>query len=48
VGSPATVSVDDDLTAGETGITLGTTDDEQTRGLDLGTISIGRASEHAE
>lgn len=35
VGTPATVSVDDDLTAGETGVTLGTTNDEEARGLDL-------------
>lgn len=28
VGSPATVCVDDDLAASETGVTLGTTDDE--------------------
>jgi hypothetical protein len=36
VGTPATVGVDDDLTSGKTGVTLGTTDDEETRGLDLG------------
>lgn len=35
VGTPATVGVDDDLTSGETGVTLGTTDDEETGGLDL-------------
>lgn len=35
VGSPTTVGVDDDLAASETGITLGSTDDEQTRGLDV-------------
>lgn len=35
VGTPATVGVNDDLTASETGVTLGTTDDEETRGLDL-------------
>jgi len=35
VGTPATVGVDDDLTAGETGVTLGTTNDEEARGLDL-------------
>jgi hypothetical protein len=35
VGSPTTVGVDDDLAASETGITLGSTDDEKTRGLDL-------------
>jgi hypothetical protein len=35
VGSPTTVGVDDDLAASETGVTLGTTDDEKARGLDL-------------
>ena len=35
VGTPATVGVDDDLTAGQTGVTLRTTNDEETRGLDL-------------
>lgn len=35
VGTPATVGVDDDLTASQTGVTLGTTDDEEARGLDL-------------
>ena len=35
VGTPATVGIDDDLSAGETGITLGATDDEKTGGLDL-------------
>ena len=35
VGTPATVGVDDDLTAGKTSVTLGTTDDEETRGLDV-------------
>lgn len=29
------VGVDDDLTSGQTGITLGTTDDEETRGLEV-------------
>jgi len=29
VGTPATVGVDDDLTAGQTGVTLGTADDEE-------------------
>lgn len=38
VGTPAAIGVDDDLAASETGITLGTTDDEQTRGLDLGRL----------
>jgi hypothetical protein len=35
VGTPATVGVDNDLSAGQTSITLGTTNDEETRGLDL-------------
>lgn len=35
VGTPSTVGVDDDLTTGQTGVTLGTTDDEQTRGLQV-------------
>lgn len=35
VGTPATVGVDNDLAASQTGITLGTTNDEETRGLDL-------------
>lgn len=35
VGTPTTVGVDNDLTAGETGVTLRTTDDEETRWLDL-------------
>jgi hypothetical protein len=35
VGTPATIGINDDLTAGKTGVTLGTTDDEEARGLDL-------------
>jgi hypothetical protein len=35
VGAPTTVGVDDDLAASQTGVTLGTTDDEEARGLDL-------------
>ena len=35
VGTPATVGVDNDLTSGKTSVTLGTTDDEETGGLDL-------------
>lgn len=35
VGTPATVGVDNDLAASETGVTLGATNDEETRGLDL-------------
>ena len=35
VGTPATVGVDDDLAASETGITLGATNDKEARGLDL-------------
>lgn len=40
VGTPATVGVDDNLAASETGITLGTTNDEETRGLDLESVRI--------
>jgi hypothetical protein len=40
VGTPTTVGVDNDLAASETGITLGTANDEETRGLDLGTVSV--------
>ena len=36
VGTPTTVGVDDDLAASKTGVTLGTTDDEETGRLDLG------------
>lgn len=35
VGTPTAVGVDDDLTAGETGVTLGTTDDEKAGWLDV-------------
>jgi len=35
VGTPTTVSVDDDLSAGQTGVTLGTTDDESAGRLDV-------------
>ena len=35
VGTPTTVGVDDDLTASETGVTLGTADDEEARWLDV-------------
>jgi hypothetical protein len=35
VGTPTTVGVDNDLSAGQTGITLGTTNDEEARGLDV-------------
>lgn len=35
VGSPTTVRVDDDLSAGETGVTLRATDDESARRLDV-------------
>lgn len=35
VGTPTTVGVDNDLTACETGVTLRTTDNEATGGLDL-------------
>ena len=40
VGTPATVGVDDDLAASETGITLGATNDKEARGLDLGSVSM--------
>lgn len=39
VSTPTTVGVDNDLTASKTGITLGTTDDEETGGLDLNDVS---------
>ena len=49
VGTPATVGVDDDLAASETGITLRTTDDEAAGGLDLqGAIMSSRFSENIE
>lgn len=35
VGTPSSVGVDNDLSASETGITLGTSDDESARGLDV-------------
>ena len=35
VGSPAAVSVNNDLTAGETSVRLGATDDEAAGGLDV-------------
>lgn len=35
VGTPTTVGVDDDLTASETGVTLGSTDDEAAGGLEV-------------
>lgn len=35
VGTPATVGVDDDLSAGQTSITLGATNDEEARRLDV-------------
>ena len=40
VSAPAAVGVDDDLAAGETGIALRATDDEQAGGLDLVSVSI--------
>jgi hypothetical protein len=40
VGTPAAVGVDDDLAAGQTGITLGATNDEEARGLDLDSVSV--------
>src|SRR5258706_834636 len=35
VGSPSTVCINDDLTAGKTGVTLRATNNEAARGLDL-------------
>ena len=35
VGTPSPVGVDDDLTSGKTGISLGSSDDEETGRLDL-------------
>lgn len=35
VGTPTTVGVDNDLTTGQTGVTLGTTNDEAARGLQV-------------
>lgn len=39
VGTPATVGVNNDLAASETSVTLGTTNDEVTRGLNLPCVS---------
>lgn len=39
VCTPATVGVNDDLTASQTGVTLRTTDDEETGRLDLRLLS---------
>ena len=35
VGAPTTIGIDDDLTASETGVTLGTTDDEPAGGVEM-------------
>ena len=35
MGTPSTVRVDDDLTTSKTGVTLGATNNEAARGLDL-------------
>jgi hypothetical protein len=40
VGTPSTVGVDDDLTASQTGVTLWTTNDEETGRLDLVVVSV--------
>lgn len=40
VGTPATVGIDNDLSAGQTSITLGATNDEEARGLDLDQKSV--------
>ena len=46
VCSPSTVSVDNDLAASETGITLWSTDDEEPRRLNLGrAISMRKTAE---
>jgi hypothetical protein len=37
MGTPSAVGVDDDLAAGQPSISLGSADDEETRGLDLQT-----------
>lgn len=34
MGGPTTVGIDDDLSTGEAGVSLGTTDDERARGVD--------------
>lgn len=40
MGSPATISVDDDFSASKTSVTLRTTNNEQARRLDLVTVKI--------
>lgn len=35
VGTPSTIGINDDLTTGQTGITVGSTDDEATRGIQV-------------
>mmetsp|Transcript_2033 Transcript_2033/g.4586 ORF Transcript_2033/g.4586 Transcript_2033/m.4586 type:complete len:428 (-) Transcript_2033:117-1400(-) len=40
VGSPSTVSINDNLTSGKTGITLGSTNDELSRGINVKVASI--------
>ena len=35
MGAPATVGIDDDFSSSDTGVTLGTPDDETTRGLNV-------------
>jgi hypothetical protein len=39
VGTPTTVGVNDDLTAGQTSITLWTSNDEESGGLNLSAVS---------
>lgn len=48
VGTPTAISIDDDLAAGQTGVTLGTTNDEKTRGLDLWScqLLLGQSQMH--
>lgn len=40
VGTPATVRVNNDLTAGKTSVTLGSTNDEKTGGLNLESVRV--------
>lgn len=45
MSTPSAVGVDDDLSAGKTSISLGTTDDEESRGLDLSRVNNEGLSE---
>ena len=46
MSTPATIGIDDDLTASQTSITLRATNDEEARRLDLNNVS--EYEEHAE